>query len=166
MDDLSGFILFIDNLFWDSVGKENIPSVAYLSFKNEECLAAFSKEYDGHHFRDKQGMYDLGNLITMCIIDCDFFPSGNDSFAIVEFAPNPKVPPEKKKVDPRHATVQQGKHISSNLLLYILIFGNLDEDYLSFAASLQNPPEKHEVDMDTLRTFVLYLSLPLPKNLY
>ncbi|KAF8513571.1 Smg-4/UPF3 family-domain-containing protein [Hysterangium stoloniferum] len=92
--------------------KENIPSRAYLLFKNEDALAVFNKEYDGHVFRDKQG---------------------NESQAVVEFAPNQKVPPEKKKADSRHGTIQQ------------------DEDYLSFIASLQNPQEKlPEVDADAL----------------
>jgi hypothetical protein len=35
--------------------KENIPSRAYIAFKNEEHLAVFSREYDGHVFRDKSG---------------------------------------------------------------------------------------------------------------
>jgi regulator of nonsense transcripts 3 len=38
------------------LGKENIPSRAYIAFKNEEQLALFSREYDGHVFRDKSGL--------------------------------------------------------------------------------------------------------------
>ena len=37
------------------INKENIPSRAYIAFKNEEILAVFSREYDGHVFRDKAG---------------------------------------------------------------------------------------------------------------
>ena len=37
------------------LNKENIPSRAYIAFKDEETLAAFSREYDGHVFRDKAG---------------------------------------------------------------------------------------------------------------
>ncbi|KAJ7625291.1 Smg-4/UPF3 family-domain-containing protein [Mycena polygramma] len=54
------------------LNKENIPSRAYIAFKTEEQLAQFSREYDGHLFRDK-----------------------------AEFAPYQKVPPEKKKADAR-----------------------------------------------------------------
>lgn len=39
------------------LNKENIPSRAYIAFKNEETLATFSREYDGHVFRDKAGEY-------------------------------------------------------------------------------------------------------------
>jgi len=38
------------------LNKENISSRAYLLFKNEENLAVFSREYDGHVFRDKLGV--------------------------------------------------------------------------------------------------------------
>ena len=38
------------------LNKENVPSRAYIAFKNEELLATFSKEYDGHIFKDKAGM--------------------------------------------------------------------------------------------------------------
>ena len=37
------------------LNKENVPSRAYIAFKDEEILAAFSREYDGHVFRDKAG---------------------------------------------------------------------------------------------------------------
>jgi Smg-4/UPF3 family len=37
------------------LNKENIPSRAYIAFKSDELLATFSREYDGHLFRDKSG---------------------------------------------------------------------------------------------------------------
>jgi regulator of nonsense transcripts 3 len=37
------------------LNKENIPSRAYIAFKSEEQLALFSRHYDGHVFRDKNG---------------------------------------------------------------------------------------------------------------
>ncbi|KAF8583443.1 hypothetical protein K439DRAFT_1661244 [Ramaria rubella] len=111
-DETASWKVFYQGKLRKKLNKENIPSRAYVLFKNEEHLATFSREYDGHLFRDKQG---------------------NESQAVVEFAPNQKVPPEKKKVDSRHATIQQ------------------DEDYLSFIDSLQNPPIKLvEVDVDAL----------------
>ena len=39
------------------MNKENIPSRAYIAFKDAQLLASFSKDYDGHLFRDKAGMY-------------------------------------------------------------------------------------------------------------
>lgn len=83
-------------------GKESVPSRAYIVFKNAEQVAAFSREYDGHLFRDKQG---------------------NESFAVVEFAPHQKVAPERKKHDTRSGTIHQ------------------DEDYLSFLQSLSADAE-------------------------
>ena len=38
-----------------SLNKENISSRAYIAFKDEQALATFSREYDGHLFRDKAG---------------------------------------------------------------------------------------------------------------
>jgi len=37
--------------------KESVPSRAYIAFKNEEVLATFSREYDGHIFKDKAGLW-------------------------------------------------------------------------------------------------------------
>ncbi|KAI0032071.1 hypothetical protein K488DRAFT_32579, partial [Vararia minispora EC-137] len=37
------------------LNKENVYSRAYLAFKSEELVAIFSREYDGHVFRDKTG---------------------------------------------------------------------------------------------------------------
>jgi regulator of nonsense transcripts 3 len=38
------------------LNKENIPSRAYIAFKNEEHLTSFGRGYDGHVFRDKAGL--------------------------------------------------------------------------------------------------------------
>ncbi|EEB97263.1 hypothetical protein MPER_03460, partial [Moniliophthora perniciosa FA553] len=74
------------------LNKENIPSRAYVAFKTEEQLTTFHREYDG-----------------------------NESQAVVEFAPYQKVPSDKKKLDARNATIEQ------------------DEDYISFVQSLNQP---------------------------
>ncbi|KAJ7784277.1 Smg-4/UPF3 family-domain-containing protein [Mycena metata] len=79
------------------LNKENVSSRAYIAFKTEEQLAQFSRDYDGHLFRDK---------------------AGNESYAVVEYAPYQKVPPEKKKTDARSGTIEK------------------DEDYISFIESL------------------------------
>ncbi|KAH9990204.1 Smg-4/UPF3 family-domain-containing protein [Russula compacta] len=68
------------------LNKENVHSRAYIAFKTEEFVARFSREYDGHIFKDKAGI---------------------ESQAVVEFAPYQKVPLEKKKVDSKNATIDQ-----------------------------------------------------------
>ncbi|KAI5121911.1 hypothetical protein M0805_000240 [Coniferiporia weirii] len=94
--------------------KENVSSRAYIAFRKAEQLAIFSQAYDGHVFRDK---------------------AGNESYAVVEFAPHQKVPPEKKKVDPRNGTIEQ------------------DENFISFIASL-NAPVSKPADSDALEALI------------
>ncbi|KAG7095634.1 hypothetical protein E1B28_006357 [Marasmius oreades] len=94
--------------FRSRLNKENVPSRAYVAFKTEEQLASFHRDYDGHLFRDK---------------------SGNESQAVVEFAPYQKIPSEKKKADARIGTIEQ------------------DEDYISFIQSLNQPaPEPPTIE--------------------
>ncbi|KAN0109074.1 Smg-4/UPF3 family domain containing protein [Russula decolorans] len=90
------------------LNKENVHSRAYIAFRTEEFVAKFSREYDGHVFKDK---------------------AGNESQAVVEFAPYQKLPLEKRKVDSRNATIEQ------------------DEDYVAFLQSLEAPSTKpHDAD--------------------
>ncbi|KAF8153142.1 Smg-4/UPF3 family-domain-containing protein [Crassisporium funariophilum] len=93
------------------LNKENVPSRAYVAFKNEEQLALFSREYDGHVFRDKTGV---------------------ESQAVVEFAPYPKIPSEKRKPDNRNATIEQ------------------DDDYISFVESLKAAANAAPVTLESL----------------
>ncbi|KAJ6508407.1 Smg-4/UPF3 family-domain-containing protein [Mycena sanguinolenta] len=94
------------------LNKENVPSRAYIAFKTEEQLAQFGREYDGHLYRDK---------------------AGNESYAVVEFAPYQKVPSDKKKVDARSGTLDK------------------DEDYISFLESLNAEPSGAEpVSLESL----------------
>jgi Smg-4/UPF3 family len=46
------------------LNKENVHSRAYIAFKTEEYVAKFSREYDGHIFKDKAGMY-MRNFVSM-----------------------------------------------------------------------------------------------------
>ena len=86
-------------------------SCAYLAFKTEEFVAKFSREYDGHIFKDKAGL----SIPHLCLFSS--MPGahnvvadtqGIESQAVVEFAPYQKLPLEKKKVDSRNATIDQG----------------------------------------------------------
>jgi len=107
--------------FRKRLNKENIPSRAYIAFKTEEQLTQFGKEYDGHLFRDK---------------------AGNESYAIVEFAPYQKVPSEKKKPDARNATIEK------------------DEDYISFLNALNAPTNTEPVSIETLVAAIQPPTLP------
>jgi regulator of nonsense transcripts 3 len=87
------------------LNKENVHSRAYIAFKNEQLVATFSREYDGHIFRDKAGAYvchSVQFVISTCV-------QGNESQAVVEFASYQKVPPlDKKKQDNRAGTIDKG----------------------------------------------------------
>lgn len=47
--------------------KQSVPSRAYLAFKDSEQVSRFSREYDGHAFRDKQGAYEDGSNEGSCL---------------------------------------------------------------------------------------------------
>ncbi|KAJ3812948.1 Smg-4/UPF3 family-domain-containing protein [Lentinula aff. lateritia] len=110
-DETVSWKIYYPGKFQRRLNKENVPSRAYILFKNEEQLALFSKEYDGHLFRDK---------------------SGKEAHAVVEFAPYQKVPPEKKKLDPRNGTIEK------------------DENYISFIESLTASANREPLSIETL----------------
>ncbi|KAH7883063.1 Smg-4/UPF3 family-domain-containing protein [Phlebopus sp. FC_14] len=115
-DDTVSWKVYHQGKMRKRVNKESVPSRAYIAFKNEEQLAIFSREYDGHLFRDKAGWFHIGN----------------ESQAVVEFAPYQKIPTEKRKVDARNNTIEQ------------------DEDYVSFLESLKNSIKAEPVTLETL----------------
>jgi regulator of nonsense transcripts 3 len=88
------------------LNKENIPSRAYVAFKSEEQLALFGRMYDGHTFRDKNGMNIF--LSERYLSDECEFTLGVETPAVVEFAPYPKIPSDKKKADSRNGTIEKG----------------------------------------------------------
>ncbi|KAJ3848099.1 Smg-4/UPF3 family-domain-containing protein [Lentinula lateritia] len=110
-DETVSWKIYYPGKFQRRLNKENVPSRAYILFRNEEQLALFSKEYDGHLFRDK---------------------SGKEAHAVVEFAPYQKVPPEKKKLDPRNGTIEK------------------DENYISFIESLTASANREPLSIETL----------------
>ncbi|KAN0066274.1 hypothetical protein ACQY0O_000368 [Thecaphora frezii] len=66
--------------------KENVCSRAYVRFLDPAMVLEFHKHYDGHVFRDSKG---------------------NESIAVVEFAPYQKVPTERRrKPDARQGTIE------------------------------------------------------------
>ncbi|GBE83576.1 predicted protein [Sparassis crispa] len=121
-DDTVQWKVYYQGKFKKRLNKENIPSRAYITFKDEEILGEFSREYDGHMFRDK---------------------AGNESIAVVEFAPYQKIPAEKKKADSRLATIEK------------------DEDYISFLESLKDSSTK-PFDAENLDTLIAAAQPPPP----
>ncbi|XP_006455323.1 hypothetical protein AGABI2DRAFT_187731 [Agaricus bisporus var. bisporus H97] len=111
------------------MNKENIPSRAYIAFKDSEHLLFFSREYDGHKFVDK---------------------AGNESYAVVEFAPYQKVPGEKKKPDSRNATIEKGQALRVRYAMFSISNAHLDEDYISFVESLNVQSNAEPVTIETL----------------
>ncbi len=93
--------------------KEDVHSRAYIAFKTEEYVAKFSREYDGHIFKDKAGI----SLTSLIGFPKNSLLQGNESQAVVEFAPYQKLPLDKKKVDSRNATIDQGLlHLHSQFM--------------------------------------------------
>lgn len=90
----------------------HVHSRAYLRFKALQDLLDFHRGFDGHVFRDAKG---------------------NESVALVEWAPYQKVPsemtqPASKKRDKRRGTIEQ------------------DEDYIAFVEQLKNGDGKDPKD--------------------
>lgn len=80
--------------------------------------------------------------------------SGNESQAVVEFAPYQKVPTEKKKADARNATIEKGNlyHLQIDLLFTVCP----DEDYISFLESLNAAANAEPVSLEALSEFNMH----------
>ncbi|KAI8049104.1 Smg-4/UPF3 family-domain-containing protein [Syncephalis plumigaleata] len=90
-----------------SRAKENQYSRAYICFHTIEQMAAFHKGFDGHLFIDSKG---------------------EESYAIVEYAPYQKIPRERSKVDHHQGTIDK------------------DPDYIAFVKRLEEIKENGDVD--------------------
>jgi hypothetical protein len=53
-------------------------------------------------------VYDFLSKCTAVVMKCVWPWTGSEWQAVVEFAPYQKMPPEKKKVDNRNATIEKG----------------------------------------------------------
>lgn len=82
-----------------------------------------------------------------------FTASGNESYAIVEYAPHQKVPSEKRKQDSKNNTIEKGT------LLYLgmeaMTNSWKDEDYISFIESLK-APTSDAVKIESLSQWIGY----------
>ena len=85
-------------------------SRTYITFRTEDLVAKFSREYDGHICKDKAGLSfrHLFSILGLKMSRSVLMHKGNESQAVVEFAPYQKLALEKKKVDSRNATIDQG----------------------------------------------------------
>ena len=82
--------------------------------------------------------------------------TGNESIAVVEFAPFQKVPNEKKKADSRANTIERGAWGDAAHPVRISLTSISDEDYISFLESLKEVSSK-PFDTDTLETLSAFL---------
>ncbi|KAH8829185.1 Smg-4/UPF3 family-domain-containing protein [Flagelloscypha sp. PMI_526] len=111
-DDTITWKIFYPGKVHKRPNKEDVPSRANIAFKSEELLTSFSRDYDGHLFRDS---------------------AGNESYAVVEFAPYQKIPSKNRKPDARSGTIFE------------------DADFLSFINSLDSSNAvKEPLAMDKL----------------
>ncbi|CAE6521032.1 unnamed protein product [Rhizoctonia solani] len=101
-DESSSWKLYVPGKLRTKLNRENAPSRAYVEFVTPEAVIAFNRDYNGHVFRDKQG---------------------NESVAVIEYAPYQKVPHEKRKADAKIGTIEA------------------DEDFNSFLEALNKPTE-------------------------
>ncbi|KAI0319334.1 Smg-4/UPF3 family-domain-containing protein [Amylostereum chailletii] len=123
-DETATWKFFYPGKLRKKANKENIHSRAYIAFKTEELVAKFSREYDGHIFRDK---------------------AGNESQAVVEFAPYQKIPPlEKKRPDNRIGTIDK------------------DDDFIAFLQALESSATK-PYDAEQLLENLIASTAPHPQ---
>ncbi|KAG9097521.1 hypothetical protein FS749_006104 [Ceratobasidium sp. UAMH 11750] len=101
-DETVSWKLYVKGKLRTKLNKENTPSRAYVEFLTPEAVIAFNQDYNGHLFRDKMG---------------------NESAAVVEYAPFQKVPHATRKPDSKIGTIEA------------------DEDYISFLNALNKPAE-------------------------
>ncbi|CDS12040.1 hypothetical protein LRAMOSA04235 [Lichtheimia ramosa] len=108
-DDVVDYKFYVPGKVTQSKGKENVFSRAYFHMKTMEAVIAFHQGFDGHIFVDNRG---------------------NESRAVVEFAPFQKLPKEQKNPDSRQGTIDE------------------DPDYLKFLDSLKAEQEKKDEPND------------------
>ncbi|KAK9670727.1 hypothetical protein K7432_017565, partial [Basidiobolus ranarum] len=97
--------LYVPGKISANKNKESHFSRSYLHFKTIEDIILFHRGYDGHLFVDSKG---------------------NESRAVVEFAPFQKTPKENHKPDPREGTIEE------------------DPDYLAFLESLNDDKKENK----------------------
>ncbi|KAG0172194.1 hypothetical protein DFQ28_007475 [Apophysomyces sp. BC1034] len=109
-DESVDFAYYVPGKLAKSKAKEHVFSRAYFHMKTMEAVIAFHQGFDGHIFLDNRG---------------------NESRAVVEFAPFQKIPREHKNADARQGTIDD------------------DQDYLSFLESLKAEENKEAEPKET-----------------
>ena len=137
------------------MNKDGIPSRAYIAFKNETQVATFSRAYDGHVFRDKAGEFGSRPPRRGPERRISLARKGNESHALVEYAPFQKVPTEKKKTDARNNTIDTGEWSCLRFVVWRILIScaTPDENYLSFLESLKGT-KTESVSLDTLSEWI------------
>ena len=96
---------------------------AYIAFRTEELVAKFCREYDGHISKNKAGLSfrHLFPIYRLKMSRSVLMHKGNESQAVIEFAPYQKLALEKKNVDSRNATIDQGTSSFPRSLSHLII---------------------------------------------
>lgn len=83
-----------------SAAETDVPSVAYIQFRDPAKELAFAKAFHGHVFRDSKGMCDMSTHST-----------GVESTALVDYALVSTLPTSRKpQPDPLIGTVEQSTY--------------------------------------------------------
>ncbi|KAG1460149.1 hypothetical protein G6F56_006014 [Rhizopus delemar] len=121
-EETTDYSSYISGKIAKSKGKENVFSRAYFHLKTMEAVIAFHRGFDGHTFTDSRG---------------------NDSRAVVEFAPYQKTPREQKTADARQGTIDEDPDYL-NFLKFLEAENNKDAETQEDANNGLNPIEKLE----------------------
>ncbi|KAI9308300.1 Smg-4/UPF3 family-domain-containing protein [Cunninghamella echinulata] len=110
-DDLVDYKIYIPGKLTTNKSKESVFSRAYFHMKTIDAVIAFHQGFDGHIFMDSRG---------------------NESRAVVEFAPYQGIPKEHKMPDARQGTIEE------------------DPDYQRFMDSLKAEENKPDSESEVV----------------
>ncbi|ORX57498.1 hypothetical protein DM01DRAFT_322496 [Hesseltinella vesiculosa] len=127
-DDAVDYKMYIPGKLSTSKSKESTFSRAYFHMKTMDAVIAFHQGFDGHIFMDSRG---------------------NESRAVVEFAPYQGVPKEPKTPDSRQGTIEEEPD-------YIKFLENLETEKETASASAE--PVEGSTHLERLENRLAYMT--------
>lgn len=85
--------------------------------KTVDAVIAFHQGFDGHIFMDSRGKISKARYISYLAHSCVI---GNESRAVVEFAPYQGIPKDHKAQDARQGTIDEGKSAWIDMQEYLI----------------------------------------------
>jgi regulator of nonsense transcripts 3 len=129
-----------------SMNKENIPSRAYIAFKDSEYLLIFSREFDGHKFVDKAGKI----MSVLCGKSFEHVSQAMNRMQLSSLRHTKKCRERRRNLT---LGMRPSKKVKRNAVDIILFSDTLaDEDYISFIESLNVQSNAEPVTIETLGT--------------